>query len=62
MTEGLRKLIAAGLGLASYTVIAVVISIDAAQTAMPFILSIVGTFVGANLLEHKMANKTNGTS
>jgi len=54
MTEGNRKLIAVGLGLASYTTIAIALGIEAAQGAMPFILALVGTFMGANIVEHKM--------
>ncbi len=56
--EGIRKLIAVALGLASYTIIAFKLGIDAAQTAMPFIASAVGSFLGFNIWEHKI--KANG--
>lgn len=62
MTEGVRKLIAVALGLASYTIIALKLGIDAAQSAAPMIGTLVGAFVGANLIERKMNKPTKEVS
>lgn len=57
MNEGGRKLIVVALGIGSYTTIALVLGIEAAQTALPAIITLVGLFVGANMVEHKMKKK-----
>lgn len=57
MLQGWRKAIVILSCVISFTVIAVMVGIEAAKEAMTVLLTLAGMFVGGNLVEHNMKKK-----